>query len=92
MLLGRPHAPGDEWVANLRAERAAAQRAIVKVHKRLSRGDRLSRGVDQLLSRVKGRRRGKRVRRGSRFGPWAYARLYSEVERYFAAIPTPPGG
>ncbi|QEL16798.1 CHAD domain-containing protein [Limnoglobus roseus] len=91
VLLGRPHAPGDEWVTNLRAERAAAQRAIVKVHKRLSRGGRLSRRVDQLLSRVKARRRGKRARRDSRFGPWAYARLRSEGERYFAAIPTRPG-
>ncbi len=88
VLLARPHAPGDEWVANLRAERATAQKEIVKVHKRLSRGDRLSGRVDRLLSRVKARRRGKRASRDSRFGPWAYARLHSEAERYFAAIPT----
>jgi CHAD domain-containing protein len=75
------------WLAAARAERDEAQKAIVAVHDRLARRQRLTRRVEKLAKRMRSRAKNRARLSESRFGDWAARRLRWFVDRFMAAIP-----
>jgi CHAD domain-containing protein len=75
------------WLKEARAERAKAQKAVVKIDRRLGRDHRLKRRIDKLVKRT---RAGGKRREGASvsFDDWSRERLPRFVEQFFAAIPT----
>jgi CHAD domain-containing protein len=87
--------PGPETEAVLekvRAQRRAAQRPIVAMHERLTRGDRFDRRVEKLLRCVRVRHQSSAAAPDPRFGEWARASLRPLVRRFFKAAPSAEAG
>lgn len=87
---GRTRRDGKQWLAAVQAEREEAQRAVIAVCKRLTRGGRFERRIDKFLKRIKSRRKDKTAPETSDFVAWAERQLRSAADEFFAAIPSDP--
>ena len=76
-----------EVLAEVRRERAFAQRPIVALYKRFRRNHQFRRRLDELLRRVRPRGKNGAASGGQRFGDWARTSLRPIVENFFAAMP-----
>jgi CHAD domain-containing protein len=73
------------WLAQARADRNRAQKAIVAVYDRLRHKHRFERRIEKVLRPLREQGRG---RAGTRFGVWAVERLRPLVRKFFAVVPT----